>query len=147
VGVGGRVMLAVIAVLALVFGGAWAVGLAQANALKVTIHVSPSIVPADGQTPATISVRVQNPDGTPRVGDVIDALDLSQNPGSLLIYRQATDRDGRVSFSYTPAMANQFVPTLPARIQITDSSLGNLVEIDRMLTVTVNVFDPAKVKK
>ncbi len=146
-GVGGRVTLGVFAVLALVFGGAWAVGQAQANALRLAVAVSPRVVPADGQTPVTITVRIQNPDGTPRVGDTIDALDVSQNSGTLLIYRQLTDRRGQVSFSYTPAMANQFVPTLPAKIQITDSSLGNLVEIDRMMTVSVNVIDPSTIKK
>jgi len=147
VGVGGRVALGVIAALALVFGGAWAVGMAQASALRVTVRVSPRVVPADGQTPATVTIRIQNPDGTPRVGDIVDALDLSPNPGSLLIYRAATDRRGQVSFTYTPAMANQFVPTVPAKLQITDSSLGSLVEIDRMMTVMIDVVDPSKVKK
>ena len=44
-------------------------------------------------------------------------------------------------------MSNSFVPTEPAHIQITDTSLGTILEIDKTTTVTINVVDPAKIPR
>jgi hypothetical protein len=51
-----------------------------------------------------------------------------------------------VTFDYIAAMSNSFTPTLPAHIQVTDTSMGTILEIDKTTIVTINVVDPSKLK-
>ncbi|HEY8284746.1 MAG TPA: hypothetical protein VIJ28_10215 [Chloroflexota bacterium] len=127
---------------------------ARANAIRVVARVTPAILPGDNVSKATITLQYLNSDGTPRAGDQLDLLDVSQNTGTLLrpglafieVYRLFTDKQGKATFNYIAAMSNNFVPTLPARIQITDTSLGTILEIDKTTTITINVIDPSKLK-
>jgi hypothetical protein len=127
----------------------------QADATRVMVRVTPPVLPGDNVTQATITLRYLNSDGSPRVGDVLNLLDVSQNTGTVLrvgsgvisIFRIVTDRQGTAVFKYIAAMSNSFVPTEPAHIQITDTSLGRILEIDKTTTVTIPVIDPAKLQK
>jgi len=153
-GIGRRVALAAVAAIALVVAVVTYRDVARANAVRVLVRVTPPILPGDNVSRATITLRYLNSDGTPRVGDQLDLLDVSQNTGTLLrpgsafieVYRLFTDRQGEVTFQYIAAMSNSFVPTVPAHIQVTDSSLGTILEIDKTTTVTINVVDPSKLK-
>ncbi len=147
---------------ALVAVGALALGVAvvtysdvaRANAVRVVVRVTPPILPGDNVSEATITLQYLNGNGTPRAGDELDLLDISQNTGTILrngpgviaVFRLFTDKQGQVIFKYIAAMSNSFVPTLPARILVTDTSLGTILEIDKTTTVTINVVDPAKIK-
>ena len=56
----------------------------DANAVRVVVRVTPAMLPGDNATQATITLRYLNSDGTPRAGDVLDLLDVSQNTGTIL---------------------------------------------------------------
>jgi hypothetical protein len=146
-GIGRRVLLGALAVVVLIVGGSWAVDFAHASAVHMVSRVAPSDVPADGQTAATVTLRITNADGSPRVGDLLELLDQSQNPGTLSPYRLLTNRHGEATFTYIPEAANAFISAAPAHILVTDTSLGSLVEIDKMMLVTINVVDPSKLRK
>jgi hypothetical protein len=149
------VALAVIAALALIVAGVTYRDVALANAVRVVAHVKPPILPADNASKATVTLQYLNSDGTPRAGDQLDLLDVSQNTGTLLrpasgfieVYRLFTDKFGQARFNYIAAMSNPFTRTLPAHIQVTDTSMGTILEIDKTTTVTINVVDPAKIKR
>ena len=138
---------------ALVVGIATARDVADADAIRVVVRVAPAILPGDNATQATITLRYLRGDGTPRAGDVLSLLDVSQNTGTILrtgsgiisVFRLVTDGQGAATFRYIAAMSNSFVPTEPAHIQITDTSLGTILEIDKTITVTIAVVDPAKI--
>ena len=133
---------------------------AYANAVRVSIRITPRVLPADGQTAATITLQYRDGNGRPRVGDILSLLDLSRSAGTIArygtssssgfsvipIYRIVTNRQGRVVFRYIAATANPFVKTQPAHIQVTDTSLGTVLEIDKTTLLTVNVVDPSKLQ-
>jgi hypothetical protein len=149
-----RVALVAVGVLALVVAVVTYRDVAQADAVRVVVRVTPPILPGDNVSKATITLQYLNSDGTARAGDQLDLLDISQNTGTILrpgsafieVYRMFTDKQGKVTFKYIAAMSNSFVPTVPAHIQVTDSSLGTILEIDKTTNVTINVVDPAKIK-
>ena len=149
-----KVALAAVGVFALVVAVVTYRDVARANAVRVVVRVAPPVLPGDNVSKATITLQYLNSDGTPRAGDQLDLLDVSQNTGTLLrpgsafieVYRLFTDRQGEATFKYIAAMSNSFVPTVPAHIQVTDSSLGTILEIDKTTTVTINVVDPSKLK-
>ena len=127
---------------------------ARAGAARVVIRVAPLVLPGDGVTQATVSLRYLNGDGTPRAGDELDLLDVSQSSGTILrdapgviaTFRLFTDARGRASFKYIAATSNPFVATLPAHIQVSARSFGTILEIDKTTTVTIDVVDPSKLK-
>ncbi|HEV7215073.1 MAG TPA: hypothetical protein VGP33_08090 [Chloroflexota bacterium] len=149
-----RVALVAVGVLALVVAVVTYRDVAQADAVRVMVRVTPPILPGDNVSKATITLQYLNSDGTARAGDQLDLLDISQNTGTILrpgsafieVYRMFTDKQGKATFKYIAAMSNSFVPTVPAHIQVTDSSLGTILEIDKTTNVTINVVDPAKIK-
>jgi hypothetical protein len=149
-----RVALAAIGVLALTVAGVTYRDVARADAVRVLVHVTPPVLPGDNVSKAMVTLQYLNNDGTPRVGDELDLLDVSQNTGTLLlpgsgfieVYRLFTNRQGKVTFDYIAAMSNSFTPTLPAHIQVTDTSMGTILEIDKTTIVTINVVDPSKLK-
>lgn len=145
--IGRRLALGGLGIVVVVFGGSWAIDFAHAGAVHMSVHISPSVIPADGQTAGRVTLRVVNPDGTPRAGDLLDVLDESQNPGTVSPYRLITDRHGVATFTYTPQAVNAFITAAPARVLVTDSSFGHLVEVDKMTTLTIPVVDPSKLKK
>lgn len=150
-----RAVLAAAGISALVVSAATARDVARADGIRVVVRTTPAILPGDNATQATITLRYLNSDGTPRAGDVLDLLDVSRNTGTILrsgssiisIFRAVTDAQGRVTFKYIAAMSNSFVPTGPAHIQITDTSLGTILEIDKTTIVTIAVVDPARIKE
>jgi hypothetical protein len=149
-----RVALVVIGVLALAVAAVTYHDVARADAVRVLVHVTPAVLPGDNVSKATVTLQYLNSDGTPRVGDELDLLDVSQSTGTLLrpgsafieVYRLFTDQQGKATFNYIAAMSNSFTATLPAHIQVTDTSMGTILEIDKTTIVTINVVDPSKLK-
>jgi hypothetical protein len=132
---------------------------AYANAVRVSIRITPRVLPADGQTAATITLQYRDGNGRPRAGDILSLLDLSRSAGTIArystesssngfsvipIYRIVTNGQGRVVFRYIAAPANPFVKTEAAHIQVTDTSLGTVLEIDKTTQLTIDVVDPTK---
>jgi hypothetical protein len=126
----------------------------RADTARVIVRVTPPILPADNAAQATVTLRYLDGDGTPRAGDELDLLDVSQSTGTILrdapgvipAYRLFTDARGQATFRYIAPMSNPFVATLPAHIQVTDRSFGTILEIDKTTIVTINVVDPSKLK-
>jgi len=149
-----RVALVAVGILALIVAAVTYRDVTRANAVRVLVQVTPAILPGDNTSKATIRLRYLNSDGSPRAGDQLDLLDVSLNTGTLLrpgsafieVYRLFTDSQGKATFNYIAAMSNSFTPTLPAHIQVTDTSMGTILEIDKTTTVTINVVDPSKLK-
>jgi hypothetical protein len=152
------VTLTVVVGIVLVLGISSAIDYAHASTIRVIVHVTPRELPADGTSMATVTVQYLNDNHAPRAGDVIDLIDMSNNAGTILrydqsgiyqisIFRTVTDRQGMIRFKYRAAQSNPFVTTEPARLRITDVSLGTLLEFDKNTTLTIKVFDPSKPPK
>jgi hypothetical protein len=152
------VALAVVVVVGLIFGISSAIDFARASTVRVVVQVTPAELPADGTSVATVSVQYLNADHTPRVGDVINLVDLSDNAGTILLlnqvgayqitlFRAVTDRRGMIRFKYRAAQSNPFTPTEPAHLRITNTSLGTLLEFDKNTAITIKVFDPSNPPK
>lgn len=149
-------LVVVVGVIVLIVAVPTVSDVAYANELQVSAQVTPRVLPADGQSAATITLRYRDRDGKPRAGDILTLLDLSQNAGTIArhgasstngfsviaIYRIVTDSQGRAIFRYIAAASNPFVKTAPAHIEVTDTSLGTILEIDKTTMLTVNVVDP-----
>jgi hypothetical protein len=152
------VALVVVVVVCLIFGVSSAIDFVRASTVRVLVQVTPADLPADGTSVATVSVQYLNADHTPRVGDVVDLVDVSDNAGTILrlnqvgtyqitLFRAVTDRYGMIRFKYRAAESNPFTPTKPARLRITDTSLGTLLEFDKNTAIAINVFDPSNPPK
>jgi hypothetical protein len=152
------VALVVVVVVGLIFGVSSAIDFVRASTVRVVIQVTPAELPADGASVATVSVQYLNADHTPRAGDVIDLVDVSDNAGTILrlsqvgnyqitLFRAVTDRRGMIRFKYRAAQSNPFTPTEPAHLRITDTSLGTLLEFDKNTAITIKVFDPSNPPK
>jgi hypothetical protein len=139
------VLLGGTALLALIFGGSWAIDFTAASAVRLSVRISPSVLPADGQSTGSFVVHVAGPDGAPRVNDIIELTD--EGPGVFDRTRALTDRHGDARFLYTTSLSSIYQPAGPVPVLVTDTSLGHLVEIDKMVTVPINTVDPSKLRK
>jgi hypothetical protein len=140
------ILLGVVCVVVLVYGASWLSDSAHASTVRITARTTPPLLPADGQSTGTFAVRVTDSGGAPRVGDTIEVLNLTSR-GAFDRTRATTDRRGQVSFTYTTSMYNVYQGAGPVGVQVTDTSLGQLIEIDKSITAYINTVDPAKLKK
>ncbi len=157
-GKGRFVALAVVILVGLIVGIFTAIDFARAATTRIIVQVTPAELPADGSSVAMVSVQYLNADKSPRVGDVIDLVDVSDNAGTILrlnqvgayqitLFRAVTDRQGMIRFKYRAAESNPFTPTEPAHLRVTDTSLGSLLEFDKNTAITIKVFDPSQPRK
>ena len=144
---GGRtITIVAVALLVLIFGGSWVVDDTRAATGRVAASTSPRVLPADGQSTGTLIVRVTDADGAPRVGDTIEILNLTSQ-GTFDRTRALTDHRGQASFLYTTSLSNVYQPAGPVPVLITDTSLGHLIELDKMANARIDTVDPSKYKK
>ncbi len=134
-----------VALLVIVLGGGWAIDFATAGGVSLQARISPSVLPADGFSSGRFVVRATNADGSPRAGDTIEV--LRQGTGAFDRTRALTDAGGVALFLYTTSRSNKYQPAQPVPVIVTDTSLGRLIEIDKNVTISINVVDPSKLKK
>jgi len=143
---GRAILLGVVGVLALLYGVSWLSDSAHASAVHITARLTTRLLPADGQSAGTFVVRVTEPGGAPRAGDTIEILNLTSR-GTFDRTRAMTDWRGQAAFTYTTSMYNAYQGAGPVAVQVTDISLGTLIEIDKSISTSINTVDPAKFKK
>jgi hypothetical protein len=144
---GGRIAgIGIVALLVAVPGGSWLVDYSHSAAVRITAHTTPRILPADGQATGALTIDVRNGDGSPRAGDMIEILNLTSR-GQFDRTRAITDRQGAAVFMYTTSLSNIYQPAGPVAVQVTDTSLGSIVEVDKIITIAIDTVDPAKYKK
>jgi len=142
---GGRsAIVAAALVIALIFGGTWILDFEASGKVHVAIQIKPSVLPGDGFTTGDLTVRVTGPDGAPRVGDTVEVLD--EGLGYFDRTRALTDKNGAAVYVYTPARSTVYTPAAPARVLVTDISLGRLIEFDKVTDFMIPVVDPSKYK-
>jgi len=130
----------------LVYGVSWLSDAAHASDVHITARLTPRLLPADGQAAGAFVVRVTDPGGAPRAGDTIEILNLTSR-GTFDRTRTTTDRRGEAAFTYTTSMYNAYQGAGPVAVQVTDISLGTLIEIDKSISASITTVDPAKLKK
>ncbi len=142
----GRILIwGAVALLVIVLGGGWVIDFATASNVGLQARISPAVLPADGYSSGRFLVRVTNADGSPRASDTIEV--LRQGTGSFDRTRALTDARGEALFLYTTSRSNKYQPAQPVPVLVTDTSLGRLIEIDKNVTVSINVVNPAKLRK
>jgi hypothetical protein len=141
---GRRVGLAALGALALIAGGSWLLDYRDAGEVHVAVSMRPAVLPADGFTTGVLTVRVTGSGGVPRVGDTVEILD--EGLGFFDRTRALTDRNGSARYVYTPQRASVYEPARPVPVLITDTSLGRLIEFDKVSTFTMTIVDPSKLK-
>ena len=129
----------VVAVLA-VFCVSWAFDSAAAARTGLEARVSPNTIPADGLTSTRLIARALNPDGSVRVGDVIEVQSL--RGGTFDRFRTLSDQNGEAEFVFISSRSNKYRPAAPVSVIVTNFSLGHLIEVRRSTTVTINVIEP-----
>jgi hypothetical protein len=144
--VGRLIVFGLIVLVLVIYGGSWLVDDVTASSVRLQATIAPRILPADGQSTGLFTVRVTNPDGTPRVGDTVEVLDES-SAGVFDRTRALTDQHGDATYHFTTSKSNVYQPAGPVPVLVTDTSLGHLVEVDKNLTVTISTVDPATQKK
>jgi hypothetical protein len=143
----GRVAgIGIVALLVAVLGGSWLVDYAHSAAVRITTRTIPHILPADGQTTGALTIDVRDGDGKPRAGDTIEILNLTSK-GQFDRTRAITDAKGEAVFIYTTSLSNIYQPAGSVAVQVTDTSLGSIIEVDKIITASIDTVDPSKYKK
>lgn len=142
--VGRRAGIALMVGIVVIFGGSWIIDYIAAGDIQIHAQLKPAVLPADGFTTGTLTVRVTGSGGAPRVGDTLEILD--EGLGYFARTRALTDRNGSATYVYTPSRASVYEPARPVPVLITDTSLGRLIEFDKVTTYIMSVVDPSKLK-
>lgn len=106
------------------------------------VDINPTSIPGDGRSSTTFTVYVHNADGSPRTGDTIEV--LNQTPGLFDRSRALTDETGKAVFTFTSSKSNKYRPAAPVPVIVTNTSLGNLIEVRKTITETINVTEPTQ---
>jgi hypothetical protein len=138
------VLLGLAGLVVLIFAIPWAFDYTQADSVHLHVTLSPPRIPADGRASTVFTVTAVGPHGAPRVGDTIEL--VLEAYGSLDRNRSLTDSMGKASFVYTSYLSSQWQPAGPVKILVTDTSLGHMVEIDKVFTAVIPTFAPTQVK-
>ncbi len=115
---------------------------AQLDHIQIDATVDPSSVVADGLSKTTITVRVTE-DGKPRVGDMLQIF-LITGSGRVLPGWARTDNAGMVVTEFTPNPYSPYDPVDGAELQISDVSIGRLVEVRKDKVVLIPMIEPTK---
>ena len=137
-------LLGIVACIVAVHVIAWAVEYAQSSGVHLVVTTRPARVPANGSATAAFTVRVTGPTGAPRAGDTIELVD--EGYGYFDRTRALTDTGGRATFIYTTWQSSPYQPAGPVPVLVTDRSLGQVIEIDKVITAHIVTYDPTTTK-
>jgi hypothetical protein len=136
-----RIAWTIFAVVVMILTTSWAIDTNKARAVEMTVEINPLSIPGDGRSSTTFTVYVRNADGSPRQGDTIEV--LNQASGLFDRSRALTNEEGKAVFLFTSSKSNKYRPAGPVPVIVTNTSLGQLVEVRKTMTATINVTEPS----
>jgi hypothetical protein len=113
---------------------------AQLSSIQVETTVNPPNIVADGTSKAIITIRVTQ-NGIPRAGDMMQMF-LTTGAGRILPAWARTDENGVVTTEFTPNTYSPYDPVEGAVLQISDTSIGQLVEVRKDHSITIPLGKP-----
>jgi hypothetical protein len=137
-----RVAWIIFGLVVLVLTVSWAIDTNKAKAVTMTVTVDPASIPGDGRSSTVFTVYVRNADGSPRQGDTIEV--LNQASGLFDRSRALSDDEGKAVFTFTSSKSNKYRPAGPVTVIVTNTSLGQLIEVRKTMTETINVTEPTQ---
>jgi hypothetical protein len=132
--------LAVLTMVLLVLFIDWASANSQMNKINMDISVDSPEVIADGKNSVNLTILVTE-EGRPRVNDLIQCY-LKSGSGLLIPQWAFTDEDGKAQVVYTPTPFSPYDPIDFVVIVVMDTSIGRIVEVDKVQTVNVKLKAP-----
>jgi len=139
----GRWRVYVLAVLALGIAvglADWGLAVLRRDDVLIETSLEPEQVVADGQSTVTIHIRVLE-SGRPREGALLQ-LWINRGSGFLVPEWVITDSEGRAKATFTPNKATRYDLYDAAVISVMDTSVGRLVEVDKLVEVEVPIIIP-----
>ena len=141
-GKGRLVFLGVLVLLAGILTGDWLVSKARLNDIAIEGYLDPPVVVADGRQSTVLTLRITQ-DGQPRVGDLVQSF-LETGSGLLIPEWAYTDEQGSIAITYSPNPLTAYDLEQKTVIQVSDISIGHLVEVGKDWSVEVGLEAPSK---
>ncbi len=132
--------LVVVGVIAVILTVDWLFSVNRLNRVQMEITANPEIVIADGKNAVILTIRVTE-NGQPRAHDLIQ-LWLDKGSGLLIPNWVFTNEDGVAEVTYTPNPFSPYDPQDGAVISVMNTSIGRLVEVDKMGEVLIQLQEP-----
>ena len=124
----------------LVVGIDYKMATAKLDGIEIATTVDPPQVVADGRNQVLITLHVTE-DGEPRADDLIQSW-LGVGGGLLIPNWVVTDENGMAQITYTPNPYSPYDPQEFVEINVSDTSIGQIVEVDKREVVQVSLLDP-----
>jgi hypothetical protein len=117
-------------------------GMAQARLghVQIAAPAEPATVVADGKNSTVVTVRVTE-DGRPCAGHLLQAY-LGSGAGLLTPGWVFTDQNGTAVITYTPNPYSVYDPQDFVLINVMDTSIGRIIEVDKRQEVRVTLQAP-----
>lgn len=132
--------LAVVGVIAAVLATDWLIYTARLSRVQMEITANPDVVVADGKNKTVLTIRITE-NGRPRANDLIQ-LWLKKGSGLVIPNWVFTNEDGVAEVTYTPNPYSPYDPQEGSVISVMNTSIGRLVEVDKMGQVLIKLKAP-----
>jgi len=133
-------VLGVLALAGVILGVDYRLAVARLDSVVIATSIEPPQAVADGHSSVVITFRVTE-DGDPRGNDLVQAW-LGRGAGLLTPNWIVTDERGMARITYTPNPYSPYDPQDAAEIHISDTSIGRLVEVEKLHVARVPLIDP-----
>ncbi len=104
------------------------------------VSISPNPVPADGETPVTIVLKLTNHAGEPVEGHRLYALPI--NGGSMKANRVVTDSNGLAEYTYYPYRLTKLTKLEDVNVDVKDESNSIFIEIGTKTSFIIQLIEP-----
>jgi len=108
------------------------------RSVHFSVELQPTQLVANGKDSVLVVVRVTDPDGTPRSGDILNLIRQSGH-GQLREKKIKTNAQGEASFTYYSYRDTAFTPAMLNQIQIMDTSIGKIVGVYKRHVIDIPV--------
>lgn len=124
----------------LILGIDYKMATAKLDGIEIATSVDPPQVVADGRNQVIVTLHVTE-DGKPRANDLVQSW-LGRGGGLLIPSWVVTDQNGKAQITYTPNPYSPYDPQDFVEINISDTSIGRIIEVDKREVVQVALLGP-----